>query len=110
MKKYKAMEWVKALRSGVYRQGKKVLYDKTKDSYCCLGILALLSSDSIETTPYTRGYLNNKALCGLWSGDGSIEDGVTINEVFYRSLASANDGGVSFNDIADWIEKNYEKL
>jgi hypothetical protein len=34
-----AKKWVAALRSGKYKQGKGVLHDQDKNTYCCLGVL-----------------------------------------------------------------------
>ena len=31
-------KWVKALRSGKYKQGRCRLYNPETDSYCCLGV------------------------------------------------------------------------
>lgn len=33
------VEWVKALESGEYKQGRGCLYDNVSDTYCCLGVL-----------------------------------------------------------------------
>lgn len=36
-------QWVTALRSGEYRQGKHVLHNVNADTYCCLGVLCDLA-------------------------------------------------------------------
>lgn len=120
MDKDKAMEWVKALRSGKYKQGKKYLKvvgsSTTQVSYCCLGVLGEISGLSAEELVAASGLLPDKNKCGLKSriGDtclGGID--YTLIEIDNRphsSLAAANDSGCTFDQIADWIENNYDKL
>jgi hypothetical protein len=109
--------WVKALRSGEYKQGRGYLCATHKgvDSYCCLGVLA------------------NECLEGEWvihDGDGDIfiiwsygnrsENGekrwgmlptactkyFDINNGCWMDILSEmNDQGKSFEEIADWIER-----
>lgn len=93
-------KWVAALRGNDYVQGQGAL--RTGDNrYCCLGVLCELAgyeafqnefdsyvmagSDSI---PVTR-YLNDM---GLTAEQGNL-------------LANKNDGGATFVEIADYIEK-----
>lgn len=40
-------EWIEALRSGDYRQGKNALLDADGD-YCCLGVLAAIQGAAVE--------------------------------------------------------------
>ena len=39
MGREKLEQWIAALRSGKYVQGSDMLYKKTYDTYCCLGVL-----------------------------------------------------------------------
>ena len=100
--------WIKALRSGEYKQTKKKLCDK--DGYCCLGVAYDVLSD------------------GDWirRGDGGVwairdEDSWEFREGFpplnvldkwglepdqASDLASRNDNGWTFGQIVDWIEDN----
>ena len=32
-------DWVEALRSGKYKQGRRALYKPYTEAYCCLGVL-----------------------------------------------------------------------
>lgn len=34
-------DWIKALRSGEYKQGEAMLFNKMHNSYCCLGVGAI---------------------------------------------------------------------
>lgn len=36
-------KWLKALRSGEYKQGRNTLYNPDTDQYCCLGVLCELA-------------------------------------------------------------------
>lgn len=123
MKKRKAVEWVKALRSGDYIQGRGRLVDNG-DRFCCLGVACNLSKAALEWK------IEEKP--SLWSMDGETDVlPKTIQEEFgffnrvgglkgggfihikggeFKSLAEANDGGCSFEEIADYIEKNWKSL
>lgn len=104
MTKRKAMEWVKALRSGKYKQGKHYL--KYNNEYCCLGVLADISGVMID--PIDRDLWKAMFECGISSSLGIIRNPPYVNG--YTSLSKANDAGTSFNTIADWIEVNYKNL
>lgn len=127
MKKKIAEKWVKALRSGKYKQGRHALKYKTKAGvtrHCCLGVLCELYQKEhkrklkTKVEPGTEELKGNKVTkfkdCNgtlpeevmNWSGvgtdDGSLPDDTT--------LACKNDYGDSFEKIADVIEKKYETL
>ena len=100
--------WLEALRSGEYEQGKDVL--RRNDSFCCLGVLCDIFAKegcSKWDEPDDKGVRhieNDKGalpLCVvLWSG---IKDGNPFIDGY--SLSAWNDGGKSFKEIADIIEK-----
>ena len=110
MKKSIAMKWIKALRSGKYKQTTSNL--KNDIGHCCLGVLCTL-------TPYKNNYtkmnsedgvVNKNSVippkvrdyAGLNSNHGKLPSGI--------SLANLNDAGTTFKEIADLIEQNWEKL
>lgn len=101
--KYSVMKkWVKALRSGEYKQSKNYLNDEF--GYCCLGVLC-----EVENIKYGKNtkILNNLALkkTGIKSRIGSFtsrDGGFCLTEL--------NDDGKTFKYIADVIEKNWDKL
>lgn len=83
--------WQEALRSGEYEQGRGQLRDE--DKFCCLGVLLEVS----------------------WHGDWEWADdylpteaGVAFDVPYgdQEGLANMNDGGRTFDEIADWIEAN----
>ena len=96
-------EWVKALRSGKYKQGNGRLRDG--DTFCCLGVLCDIGTK--------KAWASNGAYCGL-AGDKrtgflphTISNLAGLSDYTQNVLSSLNDcAGSSFNEIADWIEKN----
>lgn len=95
-------QWIKALRSGLYKQGHRRL--RNENNVCCLGILC----DGLEPNQW-----NIKM-------DGTFRHGserayphqrvrrvAGLSMFQCRQLAELNDvKKVGFEEIADWIEKN----
>lgn len=105
-KKIKA-KWLKALRSGKYKQGKEFLYTVCGDEhqFCCLGVLAHIASP----VPWRRD--NSSSSVYLFDGDPallpeSFRRKVGLDEEAQDKLISMNDNGKRFKTIANWIEKN----
>ncbi len=124
-------EWLKALRSGKYRQGRGQLKEQRfkeskhcgqegrelKSSFCCLGVLCDIYQKEnpsywdgeafvagILTSDKNTSVLPNcvKIWAGLKSSDGRLP------LVFgTESLAEMNDNGVGFENIADVIEEAF---
>jgi len=91
-------KWIKALRSGEYRQG----VDKLcfKGEYCCLGVLA-----DITGTLSTKNRFNGDdgiLVCESGSQESAVE-GLSFFQ--QRVLANKNDLGTDFNKIAGYIEE-----
>lgn len=93
-------QWVAALRSGEYPQGRSFMVCNGK--YCCLGVAAKCFG-----LDHDRFYLTNKSweLLGLRDSDGALAI-ADIFETPHVSLARMNDKGVPFAEIADYIEQN----
>jgi len=136
MNKDIAVKWVAALRSGKYQQGEGVLRDG--DSFCCLGVLCDISEMGrwgSDVNGYPAFMLERSApvthwlpepiqkWAGLVSDTGGVPSDMivqiipTATEHTMLSLANLNDGHptrnipkMSFEQIADIIEKNWEKL
>jgi hypothetical protein len=83
--------WIKALRSGQYRQTITYLGDTRggKEYNCCLGVLARVA----------RLKLNRENESGSWPLPDEILDWDT-----QRMLSRMNDDGKSFEDIATYLE------
>jgi len=133
MKKEIADLWVKALRSGEYKQGQMTLYDAQEQSYCCLGVLCRLHEQTTNagkfigygTGPDTHpcaSYVTEDDEGNtyeqtavtpypvmLWSGLLTSNGELPACD-FEDCLTSRNDNGASFTEIADVIEANWESL
>ena len=94
-------KWIKALRSGKYRQGRKTLYTKGshrgRPRYCCLGVAGRICGLSNEDMR-RKGFVYN---CGV------IPDLITGDDGIATVLSGMNDRHEkSFSKIADWIQEN----
>jgi hypothetical protein len=129
MKQNIMKQWIKALRSGKYKQGTGTLKQynsKGKAEHCCLGVLCELYNQEMrknkkKTIPekiydndsnFSFGYTRFDGSCdGLpksvrdWSGVKNI-----IGQFETENLADLNDTGRKFKTIAGIIEKNWEVL
>lgn len=112
-------KWVEALRSGAFQQGQKRLAH-TDNTFCCLGVLCELA---VREGVCTKSMAEEDPL--FWEYDAASKvlprsvqrwAGLTyVNpDVMYHgdvrfpeskaSLATLNDSGVLFSEIADRIE------
>ena len=93
-------KWVKALRSGRYKQAREYLYDGR--GYCCLGVLARVQGAKPNE-------LEDQSL--LEYDLKKYSAGIRIKS--QKTLAEKNDGtgfdckSQTFKEIADYIEKRY---
>jgi len=84
-------KWVKALRSGEYTQGN--MYLRTEcGQHCCLGVL--LEVQGCKDIPT---HATEELPAGYEAG---------LSTDICLTLANKNDRGVSFAEIADYIEAN----
>jgi hypothetical protein len=117
-------EWVAALRSGEYPQAQSVLYDGY--AYCCLGVACTLAGLEAEedgtnywfegdhlTLPSTgREWLGTKSQNPVLDIDADLRENVQgprpgVDDEAWgwpADVASLNDQGFTFNQIADLIE------
>lgn len=100
--------WVKALRSGEYKQAAGMLRTSLLDGkygYCCLGVLQHTLTG--KQPKLGQGMLTDKfaAKCGIprLRESGSCD---ALPTDVCTTLAEKNDSGWSFKRIANWIEKN----
>lgn len=110
-------KWVRALRSGKYKQARKVLCDPQKESYCCLGVACELAiADGVSLT---KKQLKNICYYGGESKflPSRVVEWLDIADTFgvfgefdNQSLAIKNDDGYSLNEIADLIVKHQDRL
>lgn len=129
MNKEIGQEWVAALRSGEYKQGKGFL-NINDNEFCCLGVLCELAVKEGVIPPAT--FIGKESCIKKYGMDGSFVDitGVlprivkewagmhSTNGAFrtnstdlkFTSLATLNDEGWSFQKISNLIEENINKL
>lgn len=106
--------WIKALRSGKYKQGKGTLFFPLHKKYCCLGVLTrvcgirtdsrlLIDNSDITTIDLKKYHLSKEKLKKF----------KTVHSYFnlYRQIESRlmkmnDDEERNFNEIADYIDKN----
>lgn len=117
MNKEIMQKWIKALRSGNYKQGKFKLRN-SKNEFCCLGVLCNLHAEAhpeIARTEYSKGSYMGYSIhlpedvC-KWAELSCPGGGFRYETGKIESLESLNDNGTSFSDIADIIEENYHNL
>lgn len=106
--------WINMLRSGHYKQGKKRLCGIGKEGaeYCCLGVLhrvlgGKFTFNGFEMTVngINSGGEPDRNATGYPSKTTLRKVGLTPNDA--KELASMNDRGESFNEIADHLEKKF---
>jgi hypothetical protein len=140
MNKKIATRWIKALRSGKYKQGIYGLCEITDKGkkYCCLGVLTelyqqdckrkkkkALSVSKIKSTDFSKGgydtdytgYGSTKETDDLpmavkkWAGMRTRRGDLDATDTYCGTdLVLMNDEGFSFKKIAKVIEENYEHL
>ena len=133
MNKKVMKKWIKALRSGKYKQGQGTLkhYDTNAQArHCCLGVLCELYNDQMRKDK--KKTLSEKTLYHDSFTHGVVEfnrsrdylpkkvvDWADMNDNlgwFYDQgnrddcLSDLNDDGKKFKTIANIIEKNWENL
>ena len=109
MDKKIAKRWVKALRSGEYRQGIGQLRDRN-DQFCCMGVLCNIHAydhPKIAARQITReGYMGVNGM-----PPSQVRDWASMRGNSLETLAELNDTSKwSFKKIADYIEANWKKI
>lgn len=110
MKPSEKKTWLKALRSGKFKQGKGQLCSDDRSEHCCLGV-AYVAITGKPVYDKTAEYLKNGKF-GLsedvqmalaCANDGDVDD--EFKELGLPQPRLNNNGKASFNSIANWIEK-----
>jgi hypothetical protein len=99
-------QWCKALRSGDYEQVSSYLRvgpnAGEEHGYCCLGVL--LDIEGSEDDKAQHAFDDDYSLACL---TGTFSSVVGLSRSTATELADMNDDkGMSFDEIADWIEDN----
>ena len=120
MKKTNKKIWVRALRSGQYKQGSGYLCRDGK--YCCLGVAfdVLVDDNWHRELSYSNIWgvtgterlmsIDDKVLTESYTDEcmltREVLDKIQLSQKHADKLAQMNDTGATFEDIASWIEKN----
>lgn len=122
MKTVTPEDWIAALRSGKYKQGRNLLRTFENDTFCCLGVLCDIHDDGAWEYGGWRGYKafpppdlsGLKNVAGLFDISQSEWADLGLPPEEYEddtSLAVLNDKyEFSFEQIADVIEKFKERI
>lgn len=100
MNKWVKRKWLRALRSGEYKQGTEVLGDAR--GYCCLGVLACEMVPELANAD--GGMVTVSGNCQFLPDDLTLLFG--FDRAQMGTLASLNDDSVSFEPVIKWIEEN----
>ena len=116
----KIQEWIKALKSGDYKQGDTVLYNEDTDSYCCLGVYQKIHNIECGSVSYlTRSHSRTsivesipfklqEILAGLNDENGDWESFIGNNDdALYNYILDNNPQ--TFEELADLIDFIYEE-
>jgi len=105
MKNNDIKDWVNALRSGEYKQGKDRLCIGNR--YCCLGVMIDVLIDG-DWEPIDNDVWSFNGNLMMPTGDLLEKLGLSLQAAHMLTLL--NDKRMSFNYIADFIELNHYKL
>lgn len=98
-------EWIEALESGDYKQGRSVLHHVTNDTFCCLGVAAEIAvkHDLIDWHLDGHNMEYGASKCNLPS---TLFDEFNLTEDRQDHLIEMNDTlHKSFDEIADQIKE-----
>ncbi len=99
-----AKKWVAALRSGEYKQTHGTLHND--GGFCCLGVLCDIQGRRwFKAEHGTSLFVKEDSILYESMPSNSALDLVGMTESEANTLASANDSGKDFEQIANLIEK-----
>ena len=105
--------WLIALRSDKYEQGGAALRhirfigpdEPDTLQYCCLGVLADITDDDWRVSTDNPNSFQSHLTEGVNFLNNEFAESIHLEYVDQRLLASMNDAGIDFLDIADMIER-----
>lgn len=96
-------KWLKALRSGDYKQTRRTLRD-CSDKYCCLGVLYDVCTNGMQWK-FTNSHWEIDGGNGVALGDNFRHE-CEITQPDHQHLMKMNDSlRADFNEIANYIEE-----
>jgi hypothetical protein len=110
-------QWIAALRSGEYKQGRRRLQDG-EDSYCCLGVACklVIKNPSYSFNRLVGSYPDDQNGSPEWlkgiNDDFMIREIVKVDvgydSIMARKISQLNDAHThTFSQIADLLEEHY---
>lgn len=100
--------WIRALRSGAFKQTKGLLFDRDTYGFCCLGVLRTLTDCERDAD----SELLSASACGIASDvQGHLagaNDGEPLNVIAnngYEPVSHYDGPESTFDEIAEWVEK-----
>ena len=105
MNKKVVKKWVKALRSGDYKQGVGKLRD-VHNNFCCLGVLTdlYIKKNKLKWNNGISFPYDFKGQCFTLTPE--VFDWAMLDYDIESKLINMNDNKVPFKKIADYIEEN----
>ena len=91
MKKDQLVAWTRDLRSGAFKQTYAVFKNSETNEFCCLGVLCVSTGEP-----------------QLIDDRGNWNHVVELLGSVHHELYKMNDAGMSFTNIAAWIDTNLE--
>jgi hypothetical protein len=116
-------DWCKALKSGKYKQGKGMLYNRESRKYCCLGVLGRIAG--LKPVACDGTLSNRSSVRGTefhYKGEGPSSNIQYLPEDFWDEIVkysenaltqedlvdmNDSDDALSFQEIADYIHQTY---
>lgn len=103
IKKEVKEKWLKALRSGKYKQGRRQLHKN--GYYCCLGVLCNIVAPEYDLAE--KAYIPTDLLDKICNNNCSTNPFYVNEHGDNIYLSVLNDDGVSFTEVANIIEKEF---
>lgn len=98
-------DWIEALESGKYTQGKYTLRD-ANDNFCCLGVLADITGAEWEYDPEDQRHSARMEYKGTVQVKNSYVHYDLISACEQSDLSIMNDNGSSFVDIVAYLKEH----
>lgn len=110
-------QWVAALRSGEYKQGKQRLHHAEGDTFCCLGVLCEVAVKAgvdvaVDMQAHGKSYNRNEFTLNekvqAWAELDACNPLTHEGDADYENieLAHLNDRGYTFEQLATVIERD----
>ena len=126
MKKEIADKWIKALRSGQYKQGLNYL-NENNTNFCCLGVLCEIAlSEGLNISKVGKlkcqpapeesyiyeynGDMQNLHISIIVWGDMHIDKSINEHTCIGELISMNDNQGCSFEEIAKFIEDNTDRI